>query len=68
MARDANVVRVVGEVAAPTATFHGRAGAFIRLLNGRLKDPYPRRVFPGYLRSDPRRDEAWPLSLGTIPR
>ncbi|HJP75515.1 MAG TPA: maleylpyruvate isomerase family mycothiol-dependent enzyme [Pseudonocardiaceae bacterium] len=57
---DAATVR--GDVTSPTATFHGSAGAFIRLLTGRLKDPYAtdvtvegnvtlddlRRVFPGY--------------------
>ena len=53
---------VVARVESPTATFHGTPEAFIRLLNGRLKDPYAgdvtvegsvtlddlRRVFPGY--------------------
>lgn len=53
---------VVGAVDAPTAKFEGSPEAFIRLLNGRLKDPYAggvsvegnvslddlRRVFPGY--------------------
>ncbi|GAA1140928.1 maleylpyruvate isomerase family mycothiol-dependent enzyme [Nocardioides aquiterrae] len=53
---------IVGGVDEPTATFRGAPEAFIRLLNGRLKDPYAggatvegnvtlddlRRVFPGY--------------------
>lgn len=57
-----DAVTVVSEVASPSATFHGPAGAFIRLLNGRIKEPYAkdvtvegnvtlddlRRVFPGY--------------------
>lgn len=57
-----DAVTIVAEVAAPTATFHGSTAAFVRLLNGRLKDPYAkdvtvdgavtladlRRVFPGY--------------------
>lgn len=57
-----NVVTVVGGVEAPSATFEGPHEAFIRLLNGRLKEPYAdgvavegnvtldalRRVFPGY--------------------
>jgi uncharacterized protein (TIGR03083 family) len=53
---------IVGGVGSPTATFRGTPEAFIRLLNGRLKEPYAdgvavegnvtlddlRRVFPGY--------------------
>ena len=57
-----DAVSVVSSVESPTATFHGSTGAFVRLLNGRLKEPYAkdvsvegavtlddlRRVFPGY--------------------
>lgn len=57
-----DTVKVVGDVASPSATFHGSTPAFVRLLNGRLKEPYAkdvtvegnttlddlRRVFPGY--------------------
>jgi hypothetical protein len=53
---------VVRDPESPSATFHGSAGAFIRLLSGRLKQPYGKgvtvegnvtlddlhRVFPGY--------------------
>jgi uncharacterized protein (TIGR03083 family) len=55
-------VTVVGGVESPSATFRGTPEAFIRLLNGRLKEPYAdgvivegnvtlddlRKVFPGY--------------------
>ena len=55
-------ISLVDSAQSPSATFHGSAGAFIRLLNGRLKEPYAkdvtvegnvtlddlRRVFPGY--------------------
>ncbi|GAB6987149.1 maleylpyruvate isomerase family mycothiol-dependent enzyme [Nocardioides pyridinolyticus] len=55
-------VTVVGGVESPTATFRGAPEAFMRLLNGRLKEPYAegvtvegnvtlddlRKVFPGY--------------------
>jgi uncharacterized protein (TIGR03083 family) len=55
-------VTVVERLDAPTATLQGSPEAFIRLLNGRLKDPYAdgvavegnvtlddlRKVFPGY--------------------
>ncbi|WP_460835702.1 maleylpyruvate isomerase family mycothiol-dependent enzyme [Nocardioides hungaricus] len=55
-------VAVVGGVGSPSATFRGAPEAFIRLLNGRLREPYAegvavegtvslddlRRVFPGY--------------------
>lgn len=57
-----DAVTVVTTLESPTATFHGSTAAFIRLLTGRLKDPYAkdvtvdgavtladlRRVFPGY--------------------
>jgi uncharacterized protein (TIGR03083 family) len=57
-----DAVTVVTELPSPTATFHGSTAAFVRLLNGRLKDPYAKgvtvdgavtladlhRVFPGY--------------------
>ena len=57
-----DAVTVVGTLDAPSATFAGSAGEFVRLLNGRLKEPYVRgvtvtgntslddlhRVFPGY--------------------
>jgi uncharacterized protein (TIGR03083 family) len=53
---------IVGDLDSPTATFHGSPAAFIRLLNGRLKEPHTknvtvegnltlddlRRVFPGF--------------------
>ncbi|SFC93311.1 TIGR03083 family protein [Nocardioides terrae] len=55
-------VSLDGAVAAPTATLDGPAGAFVRLLNGRLKEPYTdgvsvsggvglddlHRIFPGF--------------------
>lgn len=57
-----DAVSVVTEVESPTATFHGSTAALIRLLTGRLKEPYAKgvtvdgavtlddlhRVFPGY--------------------
>ena len=57
-----DAVTVVSDPESPSATFHGSAGAFIRLLSGRLKQPYGKgvtvegnvtlddlhRVFPGY--------------------
>ena len=57
-----DAVTVVDDLEAPTATFHGPAEAFIRLVSGRLKAPYDkgvtiegsvtlddlRRVFPGF--------------------
>ncbi|EOD65653.1 maleylpyruvate isomerase family mycothiol-dependent enzyme [Amycolatopsis vancoresmycina] len=57
-----DAVTVVDHIEAPSATFTGPAGAFIRLLSGRLKAPYDegvgveggvtleelRRVFPGF--------------------
>lgn len=53
---------IVGGLESPSATFRGTPEAFVRLLNGRLKEPYAegvavegnvtlddlRRVFPGY--------------------
>ena len=55
-------VAIAPEPASPTATFIGPPGAFVRLLNGRLKPPYDggvvvdgdvtlndlRRVFAGF--------------------
>ena len=57
-----DAVSVVSELASPSATFHGPAGAFVRLVSGRLKEPYLNgvtvegnaslddlhRVFPGF--------------------
>ncbi|HEY4453918.1 MAG TPA: maleylpyruvate isomerase family mycothiol-dependent enzyme [Pseudonocardiaceae bacterium] len=57
-----DAVTVATSVESPSATFHGSTAAFVRLLNGRLKDPYAKdvsvdgavtlddlhRVFPGY--------------------
>lgn len=57
-----DAVAIVADLESPTATFHGSPGAFVRLLNGRLKEPHTkgvtvegnltlddlRRVFPGY--------------------
>jgi uncharacterized protein (TIGR03083 family) len=57
-----DAVTVVDHLEAPSATFHGPAEAFVRLVNGRLKAPYDkgvtveggitlddlRRVFPGF--------------------
>lgn len=57
-----DTVAIEPETTASTAAFHGAAGTFTRLLNGRLKPPYDqgatvdgditladlRRVFPGY--------------------
>jgi uncharacterized protein (TIGR03083 family) len=55
-------VTLVGAPESPSATFHGSPGAFVRLINGRLREPYAadatvegdltlddlRRVFPGF--------------------
>lgn len=38
------VVTIVGDLESRTATFRGSAGAFVRLLNGRLKEPHAKRV------------------------
>jgi uncharacterized protein (TIGR03083 family) len=57
-----DAVTVVSNLESPSATFHGSPGAFIRLLSGRLKEPYTKgvtvegnatlddlhRVFPGF--------------------
>ncbi|HEX4224987.1 MAG TPA: maleylpyruvate isomerase family mycothiol-dependent enzyme [Pseudonocardiaceae bacterium] len=57
-----DAVTVVDELEAPSATFHGSPGAFVRLISGRLKPPYAidvtvegnvtlddvRRVFQGF--------------------
>jgi uncharacterized protein (TIGR03083 family) len=57
-----DAVSVVSSVESPSTTFSGSSGAFIRLLNGRLKEPYAKgvsvegnatlddlhRVFPGF--------------------
>jgi uncharacterized protein (TIGR03083 family) len=57
-----DAVTVVSDPKSPSATFHGPPGAFIRLLSGRLKEPYDtgvtvegnvtlddlHRVFPGF--------------------
>jgi uncharacterized protein (TIGR03083 family) len=57
-----DAITVVTSVDSPSATFHGSTAAFVRLLNGRLKEPYVkdvsvdgavtladlRRVFQGY--------------------
>jgi hypothetical protein len=57
-----DAIAVVDHLASPSATFHGPAEAFVRLINGRLKAPYDngvtvegsitlddlRRVFPGF--------------------
>ncbi|MDQ7803114.1 maleylpyruvate isomerase family mycothiol-dependent enzyme [Amycolatopsis sp. A133] len=57
-----DAVTVVNDLESPSATFHGPAEAFVRLVSGRLKAPYDkgvtvegavtlddlRRVFPGF--------------------
>lgn len=39
-----DAVTVVDELEAPSATFHGSPGAFVRLISGRLKPPYAKDV------------------------
>jgi uncharacterized protein (TIGR03083 family) len=39
-----DTVTVVSSPESPSATFHGSAGAFVRLVNGRLKQPYDKGV------------------------